>query len=159
VSGHLIRRLNKKKIPVGLLRFLGNMWFPFLGSGIDIVKASDDFRSITVRLKKRWYNTNYVGTQFGGSIYSMTDPFYMLMLVNNLGSDYIVWDKAASIRFKKPGRTDLYTKFKITQNEIDSIKSDLRDVEKIDWIKDVEVMDSEGNVVAVVNKTLYIKKK
>ncbi|WP_348240556.1 DUF4442 domain-containing protein, partial [Salmonella enterica] len=74
----------------------------------------------------------YVGTQFGGSIYAMTDPFYMLMLMNNLGPDYIVWDKAASIRFRKPGRTDLFATFEITDAELNNVRLRLETEEKLD---------------------------
>src|SRR6185312_12769568 len=115
MSANLIRKLAGEKAPVWAIKLLGNIWAPYLGAGIEIKEMSNDMRRITVRLKKRWYNANYVGTQFGGSIYAMTDPFFMLILIENLGRDYIVWDKAANIRFRKPGKTDLYAKFEVTE--------------------------------------------
>ena len=86
-----------------LLRLL-RIYPPFLGAGIRIKRMSEDLREIDVEMKLHWWNANYVGTHYGGSLYSMADPFYMLMLLENLGSGYIVWDKAASIRFRKPGK-------------------------------------------------------
>ncbi len=86
---------------------MGNIWPPYFGAGIRIEHVNEDFRYVRVALKRSWYNSNYVGTQFGGSMYSMTDPFFMLILINNLGKDYIVWDKAARIEFIKPGKKSL----------------------------------------------------
>jgi hypothetical protein len=86
-----------------LLRFI-RFYPPFLGAGIRLKSISEDMRTIEVEMPLRFWNRNYVGTQFGGSLYTMCDPFFMLILINNLGPDYIVWDKAATIRFKKPGK-------------------------------------------------------
>jgi hypothetical protein len=90
-----------------LKRYIGillNVWPPFLGAGIRVNRFQPDWKGIEVEMKLRRWNSNYVGTHYGGSLYSMADPFYMLMLIENLGSDYIVWDKSATIRFKKPGK-------------------------------------------------------
>ena len=86
------------------MRWFMNLWFPFLGAGIRVTRLQSDWKAIDVEMKLRSWNSNYVGTHYGGSLYSMTDPFYMLMLIENLGRDYIVWDKAATIRFRKPGK-------------------------------------------------------
>jgi Domain of unknown function (DUF4442) len=83
------------------MRMLLNIWPPFLGAGIRLRRIAPDWKAIDVEMKLRWWNRNYVGTHYGGSLYSMADPFLMLMLIENLGKDYIVWDKAASIRFRK----------------------------------------------------------
>ena len=99
---HLLRHF-RDSMPLSVLRLLINSWPPLLGAGIKIKSLSRDYRDIVVNLSLRWYNKNYVGTHFGGSIFAMTDPFYMLMLIKNLGDEYIVWDKAAQIDFKKPG--------------------------------------------------------
>lgn len=141
-----------------LLRFW-NFWPPLLFSGIKIVKISPDFKYIKVRLKLRFWNANYVGTAFGGSIFAMTDAFYMVMLMKNLGPTYIVWDKAAEIRYVKPGKTDVLAEFVITDEEIDNIKELLKDSDKMDWIKPVQVIDKEGQLIADVKRIIYIKKK
>jgi acyl-coenzyme A thioesterase PaaI-like protein len=141
-----------------LLRFW-NFWPPLLFSGIKIVKISPDFKYIKVRLKLRFWNANYVGTAFGGSIFAMTDAFYMVMLMKNLGPTYIVWDKAAEIRYVKPGKTDVLAEFVITDEEIENIKELLKEVDKMDWVKPVQVIDKEGQLIADVKRIIYIKKK
>ncbi len=105
-----------------LLRWLMNFYPPYLGAGIRVRHISDDFRQAQVRMGLRWYNRNYVGTQFGGSLYSMTDPFFMLMLLQNLGDDYVVWDKAANIEFVSPGKGRVYADFTITEQLLDEIR-------------------------------------
>src|SRR5262245_19161049 len=97
-----------------LLRLL-NIYPPFVGRGIRLKRMTPDLREVDVEMKLRWWNANYVCTHYGGSLYSMADPFYMLMLLENLGSGYIVWDKAASIRFRKPGKGRLRAEFRLTQ--------------------------------------------
>lgn len=105
-----------------LLRLL-RLYPPFLGAGIRIARMSEDLREIDVEMKLHWWNANYVGTHYGGSLYSMADPFYMLMLIENLGRDYIVWDKAASIRFRKPGKGTMRAEFRLTQEQIDALRA------------------------------------
>ena len=87
-----------------LFKTMINLYPPYLGAGIHIARISNDYRDLLVTMKLRFYNRNYVGTHFGGSLYAMIDPFYMLMLMQMLGPEYIVWDKSATIEFKKPGR-------------------------------------------------------
>ncbi|VVC77042.1 hypothetical protein AQUSIP_23690 [Aquicella siphonis] len=148
-----------QKIPVCLLRWMINFWPPYLGTGIWIEKITDDFRTITVRMSLRWYNRNYVGTHFGGSMYAMTDPFYMLMLIKNLGENYIVWDKAAYIEFKKPGKDTLRATFAFTREEIQAIRHQADMNEKFVFDRPVDLFDQEGRIVARVVKTLYVRKK
>jgi len=107
----------------GIFRRLINLWPPFLGAGIRIKEISEDYTDFKVEMKLTKFNRNYVGTQFGGSIYAMTDPFYMLILMKNLGKDYIVWDKAADIRFKLPGKGKLTAHFNISKERIAEIKA------------------------------------
>lgn len=141
-----------------MLKFI-NFWPPFLGAGIRVRKISQDFRDITVEMKLRPWNRNYVGTQFGGSIYSMTDPFYMLMLLQNLGDEYIVWDKAATVRFLKPGKGKLTAEFNLTQQRIDEIRKAADENYKTEPVFKVEIKDTEGTVVAEVDKVLYVRRK
>ena len=104
-----------------MFRLLLNIYPPYWGTGIVVSKVAPDFTEIVVQMKKRFYNRNYVDTHFGGSLYSMVDPFYMLMLINILGKDYVVWDKSAFIDFVKPGRGKVKAVFSITQETISDI--------------------------------------
>jgi acyl-coenzyme A thioesterase PaaI-like protein len=158
MAAHLLRKLSSR-VPAWLVRVLANFWPPYLGAGIKVLDATSDYRYIKVTLKRRWYNMNYVGTQFGGSIYSMTDPFFMLMIINNLGSGYIVWDKAASIEFKRPGKTALYAEFRIGEALLNVIRDRCAGGEKYIFDLPVEVVDESGQVIAQVMKTIYVRKK
>ena len=140
-------------------RWFFNFFPAYRGTGGRVAYISDDFHEIRVRLPLSWRTRNYVGTIYGGSIYASIDPIYMLMLIHILGPDYIVWDKAAQIRFKKPGKETLYADFKLDDAEIDEIKR-LAEVERsVDRIYNVELKDAAGIVHAIIEKTLYIKKK
>lgn len=148
-----------QKLPLYLLFKLWNFWFPFLGAGISLDEVSKDFRYVRMKLKLRFWNRNYVGTQYGGSMFSMTDPIYMVMLLNNLGKEFIVWDKAASIRYLKPGRTHVTADFHLTDEILNDIRKTLETEEKMDWSTKVQIKDANGEVVAEVDKVLYIRKK
>lgn len=141
-----------------LMKFLMNLYPPFIGAGIRTVYVSPDFQTIRVRMKMRWYNRNYVGVHFGGSLYAMTDPFFMLILMQKLGWEYIVWDKGASIDFVKPGLTAVTAEFNIDSATIKDIK---KKAQKDKYLPEfsVNVLDEHGNVIAMVNKILYVKKK
>ena len=154
----LIRKLSNKA-PVALLKILGNLWPPYLFAGIRINSVTPDFRYVRVHLNFSWYNRNYVGTQFGGSIYAMTDPFYMMMLINNLGRDYIIWDKASQIQFIKPGKTRLSAEFRIDEQLLNTVVEMTKNGEKYIFDLPVSVNDTEGQIVAKVTKTLYVKRK
>lgn len=134
-------------------------WPPFLGSGIRVKKFNSDFSMIEVRMKMRFWNKNYVGTHFGGSLYSMTDPFYMLMLLNKLGKNYIVWDKSGSIRYKKPAKGAIYAKFELLDDQLEAIKQLADSGEKCEPVFNIQIKDAEEQVVAEVSKTLSIKRK
>jgi acyl-coenzyme A thioesterase PaaI-like protein len=136
-----------------------NLWPPFLGMGIRVRRIAPDMKSIDVEMKLRWWNANYVGTHFGGSLFAMTDPFYMLMLMANLGRDYIVWDKAASIRYRKPGKGTVRAEFRLTDAELDDIREKLNTLPKWEPVFKVEVKDAQGTVIAEVEKVLHVKKK
>lgn len=158
MSANLLRKMSGK-IPAGVVRFIGNLYPPYLGAAIKATHVSENYQEIDVRMKLTWYNRNYVGTQFGGSMYSMTDPFFMLMLINNLGRDYIVWDKAAKIDFKKPGRGTVYANFRLTIQQITDIKIKADSQEKYIFDLPVDIVDDSKEVVATVIKTLYVKRK
>lgn len=141
------------------MRFFFNCWPPFLGAGIRVVDGSAKDSYLRVKLRLRWYNRNYVGTQFGGSIYAMTDPFYMYLIMHRLGDDYIVWDQGAKIEFKKPGKTDLLAEFRVEDHIIQRILENTAGGEKFLFDLPVSVKDRNGVEVAEVTKTLYVRKK
>jgi hypothetical protein len=141
------------------LRRWMNLWPPFLGSGICVTRLDQDWRAIDVELRTHWWNRNYVGTHYGGSLYSMTDPFYMLMLIENLGRDYIVWDKSAVIRFRRPGRGTVTARFRLTPERLDDIREQMHKAEKLDCTLAVEVQDESGEVVAEVQKVVQVRRK
>jgi hypothetical protein len=136
-----------------------NLYPPYLGAAVRVTRISDDFRNVEVEMPLRFYNRNYVGTHFGGSLYSMCDPFYMLMLINILGPEYIVWDKAATIRFKKPGKGMMKATFQLTEEQIAEIRAAAEIQSKVEPQFQVVIKDAEGNVVAEIDKLLYVRKK
>lgn len=137
-----------------LMRF----WPPFIGAGISVKSINPDCTCIVVQMKMRFWNKNYVGTHFGGSLYSMTDPFYMLMLMNLLGKRYIVWDKSSSIRYKIPAKGVVYATFSLSLEQIEAMRLEMNNQKKIEPEFLVEIIDKEGRVVAEVTKLLYISK-
>jgi hypothetical protein len=136
-----------------------NLWPPFLGAGIRVKRIQPDMKAVDVELKLRFWNANYVGTHFGGSLFAMTDAFYMLMLMANLGRDYIVWDKAATIRYRKPGRGTVRAEFRLSDSQIEDIREKLETLPKYEPIFLMEVKDEAGVVIAEVDKVLHIRKK
>lgn len=140
-----------------LLR-LFNVYPPYLGAGVR-VKASPDLHTFEVRMKLRFWNRNYVGTHFGGSLYTMCDPFFMLILMNALGRDYIVWDKEATIRFRRPGRGTVRASFHIPPERVAEIKAEADAQRKVEPVFQVNVLDEQGEVVAEVEKLLYVRRK
>jgi hypothetical protein len=141
------------------LRWVFNIYPPYLGAGIRVRHIAPDFREIRVEMVYRFWNKNYVGTTFGGSMASMADPFYMLMLLENLGRDYIVWDKKSTIHFKRPGTGSLFANFSFSEEEIRSIKEKADTSPKYEPTYIVQIKNQANEVVAEVEKTLYIKKK
>ena len=143
----------------GIFRRLLNLWPPFLGAGIKVTNIADDWMTADVQMKLRKWNKNYVGTHYGGSIFSMTDPFFALIVIKNLGKDYIVWDKESSIKFKKPGKGAISAHFNISAEKLKELKDLADNNPKVEPTFIVEVKDEKGDVVAEVSKTLYIRRK
>ncbi len=135
-----------------------NIYFPYLFSGIR-VKISPDDNAIIASMKLKWYNKNLVGTHFGGSLYSMCDPHFMFLIMINLGKDYIVWDQAASIRFKKPGKGKVSARFYVSPEEIARIRDEVEELGKKTFRFYAEVKNEAGEVVAEVDKDVYVRKK
>lgn len=137
-----------------------NIWPPLLFSGIKVTHIADDFKAVTVELRQKWYNKNVVGVHFGGSIFAMTDPFFMFMLMNNLNKDYTVWDRAGSIDFIKPGKGTIKANFILTDEMLKDIKSNtIEEGSKFTPTYSVDVIDAEGVTVAHVTKTMHIRKR
>jgi acyl-coenzyme A thioesterase PaaI-like protein len=143
----------------GLLIKLINFWPPFLFAGIRRTRLDPDFRAIDVELVLRWFNRNYVGTHFGGSLFAMTDPWFMLMLMQNLGRDYYVWDKRSTIDFIAPGRGVVRAEFRIDEALLAAIREHTAAGEKYLPEFTVDILDAEQKLVARVHKTIYIRKK
>ncbi|HEV2855380.1 MAG TPA: DUF4442 domain-containing protein [Thermoanaerobaculia bacterium] len=143
--------------PTWLLRFL-SLYPPYTGAGIR-VKASADLRTFEVRMKLRFWNRNFLGTQFGGSLYSMCDPFFVLILTAALGGRYVVWDKAAAIRFLRPGRGTVKATFHIPQERIEEIRAAADAGGKVEPTFQVSVVDERGQAVAEVEKLLYVRRQ
>jgi acyl-coenzyme A thioesterase PaaI-like protein len=141
-----------------IIRWL-SYWPPYLGAGVSVRRVSPDFLEIDVEMKLRPWNRNYFGTHFGGSLYSMCDPFLVLMMVENLGPGYVVWDKAACIRFKKPGRGTVRAEFRLTREEVEAVRARVEVEPKVEPVYVVNVYDAEGCVIAEVEKTLYVRRK
>lgn len=118
-----------------------------------------DMKAVDVEMKLRWWNANYVGTHFGGSLFAMTDAFYMLMLMANLGREYIVWDKAASIRYRKPGTGTVRAEFRLSDTQLEDIREKLKTLPKYEPTFRVEVKDLQGNLIAEVEKLIYVRRK
>src|SRR5947207_11373133 len=141
------------------MRRLLNVWPPFRAAGIRVREIAPDFRSATVELRMRLLNRNYVGTHFGGSLFAMTDPFFMIMMMKNLGPEYLVWDKTGTIRFLKPARGTVVARFRIPEERVAEARAATQAGEKFEPKFVVEIVDAEGVTVADVEKTLYIRRK
>lgn len=135
-------------------------WYPpYWGTGICVKRTGKDRLDFHVSMKRRFYNTNYVGVHFGGSLYSMSDPFFMLILMEKLGAGYIVWDKSANIHFKKPGTGEVSVLFRIDENQVQQIREAVAREGKFEPVFTAEIKNEKGVVVAVVEKTLWVKKR
>ena len=142
-----------------ILKFGINLYPPFLGAGIKVKYIAPDYKEIVVAMKLRWYNRNYVGTHFGGSLAAMTDPFYMLMLIHVLGTEYIVWDKTSTIDFIAPGRGTVTARFILKDDQIAEIKRKTADGAPYYPELSVDIVNELGEVVATVAKKLYVRNK
>lgn len=136
-----------------------NLWPPFLFAGIHVTAISVDYRYVRVELRQRPWNVNYVRTHFGGSLFAMTDPFWMLCLLQNMGSRYFVWDKAGTIEFLKPGRGVVWTEFRLDDATLDEVKAATANGDKyLHWFEN-DVLDADGEAVARVRKQVYVRLK
>ncbi|HEX5756779.1 MAG TPA: DUF4442 domain-containing protein [Arenimonas sp.] len=136
-----------------------NIWPPLLFSGIRVTEMRDDYSYARVELRQRWYNRNYVGSHFGGSLFAMTDPFWMLLLLHRLGRDYIVWDQAGEISFVKPGRGTVVAEFMLDDATVEAVRAEAANGEKhLRWFE-TEIRSNDGVLVAKVRKQVYVRRK
>jgi acyl-coenzyme A thioesterase PaaI-like protein len=148
-----------ESIETWAFRQMLNVWPCYWGTGGRVTFISSDWRQANVRLSLGLRTRNYVGAIFGGSIYGSIDPIYMLMLIKILGPAYIVWDKATTVRFKKPGRGRLNAQFIVTEDEIATIRDLSSQAKSIDRVYAVEFRDRGGDLVASIEKTIYVRRK
>ena len=145
------------RLPKHRILKIMSAWPPFLGAGIKVNHIAGDFTSVEVEMRLRFWNQNYVGVHYGGSLYSMTDPFYMLMLTESLGPDYVVWDKAATIKFKRPGRGTVRASFRLPDGALDRIRAEVaRDGRSLPSFT-VVITDESDKLVAEVEKVLSVR--
>jgi acyl-coenzyme A thioesterase PaaI-like protein len=142
-----------------VIRWRFNLFPAYWGSGAHITYLADDWREVRVKLPLTWRTRNYVGTIFGGSMYGAVDPIYMVMLIRLLGPGYVVWDKGATINFRRPGRSALYACFRVNEEDTEMIKLELEQRDSIERTYQVDLVDKEGTVHATVVKTIYIRTK
>ncbi len=143
--------------PRTVLRVI-SYWPPYLASGIKVVEVADDLSRVTVSLRVRPWNKNYFGTHFGGSLYSMCDPFFVFLLVQQLGSDHIVWDKAAEIEFVKAVSEPVFATFVIEPTRVDEIRRAALERFSVEPELATQIVTARGEVVAKVRKTLYVRR-
>ena len=135
------------------------MYPPYLGMGVRVRSYQDDFTRFEVELRARWYNRNLFGTHFGGSLYSMSDPFFVFIITMNLGSGYIVWDKSATIEFLKPAKRTMIGVFEISNNRLEEIRVEVDDLGKNTYLFESDLVDETGQAVARVSKEVYVRSK
>jgi acyl-coenzyme A thioesterase PaaI-like protein len=140
-------------------RRLLNLWPPFLFNAIRVQRVSDDYSEASVVLRLRFWNRNYVRSQFGGNLFAMVDPFWMLLVMHQLGKDYYVWDKAGSIDFVAPGYEDVYAHFKLDPGTVDELRAAAANGDKVLRWFETEVKTASGKVIAVVRKQVYVRLK
>lgn len=158
--GTLKRNAKKNIVPLltpYLLKLRINTFAPYIGAGIKIEHINLDQGLCVVSMGLNSFNKNIVGTQFGGSLYSMVDPFYMLMLMHQLGSSYVVWDKSSHIEFIAPGNSKVTARIKIPSAEVIAIQELAKDGEPVFREYKVDIVDEQQKVITTVSKTLYIR--
>jgi acyl-coenzyme A thioesterase PaaI-like protein len=140
-------------------RRLLNLWPPFFFNSIRVESLDEGYTEARVVLRLRPWNRNYVRTQFGGNLFAMADPFWMLLIIQHLGKDHYVWDKAGTIDFVAPGRADVYAHFKLEPAVLDELRAAAADGEKVLRWFEVPIKTADDEVVAIVRKQIYVRLK
>jgi len=150
----------KRYFKVSTIYKYGFNWSPmYRRTTAKLIEVSDDLHYVKIRLKLNWKNRNYAGSIFGGSMLAATDPIYMIQLIQILGDDYVVWDKAVEARYKKPAKSTIYGEFRFTKDDIESIKQKVEKHKETDIVKTMNLIDDQEQIIATFNKTLYIAEK
>ena len=147
-----------KKISPKMVLKLISYWPPYLFSGIKVLSVSDDLLEVVVRLKSSFWNKNYYGTHYGGSLYSMTDPFFVFMLSHQLGKGYILWDQAAEIKFKKAIKDQVTITFRLNEQDVQKVKEMTAEGRPYRPVYSANIIGPNHELIAEVSKTLYVKK-
>ncbi|MGC6429766.1 MAG: DUF4442 domain-containing protein [Jejuia sp.] len=138
----------------------GFNWSPmYKRTTAKVIEVSDDLHFVKIKIPLSWKNRNYVGTIFGGSMLSATDPIYMIQLLNILGDNFVVWDKAATIKYRRPAKEAVFCEFVFSKEEIESIKNDIELKGEIDIIKTPSIVTEKNVVIAELSKTIYVADK
>ena len=124
-----------------------------------LIDVSDDLHKVVITLRLNWKNKNYVGSIFGGSMLAATDPIYLIQLIQILGDNYVVWDKAVTARYKRPAKSRIYGTFLFSKKEIKDIKNKIAESHEIDITKTMNLIDEKQQIIATFSKTLYIADK
>ena len=151
--------MSRLKFGANGMRRLFNLWPPFRGMGVKVVELDPDYRHATVELRMRLLNSNYVGTHFGGSLFAMADPWFMILMMHRLGEDYVVWDKAGSVRFLKPARGTVTARFEMPEERVAEARERTAGGDKHEPVFKAAIVDAQGVTVAEVEKTLHIRRK
>ncbi len=148
-----------RRISASLFRHLMNLWPPYRGAGIRVRRIASDWTAVRVELRAGLFNRNYLGTHFGGSLFAMTDPFHVLMLLHVLGDDYLVWDLSSAIEYLKPGRGTVGADIRLEAGDVAAIRRDAAAGGRVVREFGVEIRDGEGELVATIRKQLYVRLK
>jgi len=141
------------------LKLVLNLYPPYVFAGVKIERVDPEWREIRVSMKLRWFNKNAVGTHFGGSLYSMVDPHLVLLLMQRLGPKYTVWDRAAAIRYRKPGRGRVRSTVRISDDDVETIRRETAGGETYRPTYELSILDEAGDTVATVTKELHVGRR
>ncbi|MEK6782841.1 MAG: DUF4442 domain-containing protein [Bacteroidota bacterium] len=149
----------KESFKTWRFRFFMNLYPMYFGTGGKILFWSGDSTEVHVRIRRSIWTYNYVGTIFGGSMFSATDPFYMLMLYRIFSDDFVIWDRSAQIKFIKPSKVTLFTRYSLSQDILDSIKKEVSEKGENNYLFKIELLDCQGAIYALIERTVYIATK
>jgi len=143
------------QVPLRLM----NLYPPLVGAGIRVKEVSPVYDRVVVEMKLTWWNANFARTHFGGSLYMMIDPFYVLMLKHQLGPGYVVWDREAIIQFRAPGRSKVRAVFELAPETVARYRAELDARDRLDVTLPIEIHDSTATLIAEASKVVYARRR
>jgi acyl-coenzyme A thioesterase PaaI-like protein len=150
----------KRFLKVSTIYKYGFNWSPmYRRTTAKLIEVSDDLHYVKIRLKLNWKNRNYAGSIFGGSMLAATDPIYMIQLIQILGDDYVVWDKAVEAHYKRPAKSTISGEFIFSSEDITNIKQSVVENNETTIVKTLNLVDENQNIIATFNKTVYVADK